>query len=261
MEEFRRSCSHPSNIRFLGIWDTVKSVGYIRPKNLPHTRHNPIVQTVRHAVSLDERRSMYAMTTWGGLDADTRPATYVPASWGTHMAQRPPIEWQDVEEVWFAGSHADVGGGYAANVSSPADVSLKWMIDEAVSHGASVSDAGYRTMQHADRIVASHLHDELRRRGTWTDLFWRCLWTTLEHVPRWELSNEPPPPSRLFRARPAGPRALGHALREQVVTVHRTAEPCYPDAEAPWAGLPVRFVGALPASSSSGALPTCRPAT
>jgi uncharacterized protein (DUF2235 family) len=71
VQEFREKYSHPCSIRFLGIFDTVKSVGYFSPRNLPHTRHNPIVQTVRHALSLHERRSFYAPTTWGGLDGDT----------------------------------------------------------------------------------------------------------------------------------------------------------------------------------------------
>ena len=111
VREFREKYSHPCNIRFLGIFDTVKSVGYLRPKNFPHTRHNPIVQTVCHALSLHERRSFYAPTTWGGVDADTRPAVYVPACWGSGR-YGPAIRWQDVKEVWFAGCHSDVGGGY-----------------------------------------------------------------------------------------------------------------------------------------------------
>ena len=78
VEAFRRTQSHPCTIRFLGVFDTVKSVGYMLPTNLPHTRHNPSVQTVRHAVSLGERRSFYALTTWGGLDGDTRPASSSP---------------------------------------------------------------------------------------------------------------------------------------------------------------------------------------
>ena len=36
-------------VNFLGLWDTVKSVGYIVPRSLPHTRRNPLVKTVRHA--------------------------------------------------------------------------------------------------------------------------------------------------------------------------------------------------------------------
>jgi uncharacterized protein (DUF2235 family) len=239
---FRRANSHPANVRFLGVWDTVKSVGYLRPKNLPHTRHNPIVQTVRHAVSLNERRSMYAMTTWGGLDADTRPATFVPAWWGVDQIGRPPIEWQDVEEVWFAGNHADVGGGYPSDQRWPADVSLRWMINEARHCELLVSEPVDQPKEGIECVSESQLHDELNRRGTWTDLFWRRWWRFLEWVPRLELNNEPPPPRRAFRWGPAGPRRLSDAYREGVVTIHRSAKDCYKKAEAPWAGVETRFV-------------------
>jgi uncharacterized protein (DUF2235 family) len=57
VDAYRRKHSRPCNVRFLGVWDTVKSVGYLKPVNLPHTRHNPIIFTARHALSLDERRS------------------------------------------------------------------------------------------------------------------------------------------------------------------------------------------------------------
>ncbi len=56
-QDFKRKYARACSIRFLGVWDTVKSVGYMFPRNLPHTRHNPIAQTVRHALSLGEHRS------------------------------------------------------------------------------------------------------------------------------------------------------------------------------------------------------------
>jgi uncharacterized protein (DUF2235 family) len=243
---FRRANSHPVNVRFLGVWDTVKSVGYLRPKNLPHTRHNPIVQTVRHAVSLGERRSMYAMTTWGGLDADTRPATFVPARWGVERLGRPPIRWQDVEEVWFAGNHADIGGGYPSDQRSPADVSLRWMVNEARHCGLLVSEPVDQPREGIACLSKSQLHDELNRRGTWTDLLCRRWWRFLEWVPRLELNNEPPPPRRMFRWGPAGPRRLSEACRDGVVTIHRSAESCYEVTDPPWAGLDTRFVNTRP---------------
>src|SRR6476659_3058634 len=46
--EQQREC----RVHFLGVWDTVKSYGGIRPVMLPHLRHNPIVDAVRHAVAL-----------------------------------------------------------------------------------------------------------------------------------------------------------------------------------------------------------------
>jgi hypothetical protein len=38
---------------------------------------------------------------------------------------------QNIKQVWFAGVHSDVGGGYPEDESGLAKVALKWMIDEA----------------------------------------------------------------------------------------------------------------------------------
>ena len=56
--DFRKyfSAKGDVNIRFLGVWDTVKAFGVFRPRSFPHLRHNPSIKTVRHAIALDERR-------------------------------------------------------------------------------------------------------------------------------------------------------------------------------------------------------------
>ena len=255
VREFREKYSHPCNIRFLGIFDTVKSVGYFSPRNLPHTRHNPIVQTVRHALSLHERRSFYAPTTWGGLDADTRPAVYVPACWSSGR-YGPAMRWQDVKEVWFAGCHSDVGGGYPREASSPADVSLRWMLEEARTHGLMIShEAEEEVKQLVTTIDKGHLHDELARHETWKDwpgwLFWKnwprwifwkdcarwIFWQVVDNCPHRDLENEPPPPRKIWRYLPAGPRDIAASLRRGRIAVHSTAPSCYEPKDYPWKDL------------------------
>jgi len=228
-EAFKDNYAHVCNIRFLGVWDTVKSVGYIFPRNLPHTRHNPIVQTVRHALSLGESRSFYAATTWGGLDGDTRPAIHLPA----HRigGEPPPIRWQDVLEVWFPGDHSDVGGGHEEQAL--ANVSLHWMINEAHEAGLRVDSSAYaEIVPNIDKLSASDVHHEMTR-----DLFWTVVWWLMEYCPRRDIDNEPPPPRlSMLRPKSLGPRALAPAAREGVVTVHRSAERCYGERSAPWKG-------------------------
>ena len=146
---FKSSFATPcKEISFLGIWDTVKSVGYIWPKSLPHTRRNPIVKTVRHALSLGERRSFFVPTTWGGLDGDTQPV----------------IEGQDIKEIWFAGSHSDVGGGYIEEESGLAKVSLRWMINEAIACRLRVDKSKCEEIFDQDPIPRLTEHDELEKR-------------------------------------------------------------------------------------------------
>jgi uncharacterized protein (DUF2235 family) len=231
---FQRNFAHVCNIRFLGVWDTVKSVGYIFPRNLPHTRHNPIVQTVRHALALGERRSFYAPTTWGGLDGDTRPAIHMRAP---RAEDEPPrIRRQDVQEVWFPGDHSDVGGGHTE--TALADVSLHWMTNEAHAAGLRVGVSGYsKIVPDIEKLSPHDLHDEMKR-----DFKWRVIWCVSEICPRRDIDNEPPPPRlSMLRPNPLGPRKLGPTARQDFVTVHSAAKRCYCEASAPWKGTKCRF--------------------
>ena len=104
--------------RFLGVWDTVSSVGWIaNPLALPDTATLPDVQTIRHAVSIDERRAFFR----------------------TNLVVRDPA--RDIQEVWFAGDHCDVGGGHAEAVSGLSKIPLQWMIGEALNAGMTFNDA------------------------------------------------------------------------------------------------------------------------
>lgn len=95
---------------FLGVWDTVKSVGWLRRQvTLPYTRENPDLKSGRHAVSIDERRSQYRPNLWAYKNSE------------------------EFQQVWFAGVHSDVGGSYAEDGLS--DVALRWMIDAALERG------------------------------------------------------------------------------------------------------------------------------
>jgi uncharacterized protein (DUF2235 family) len=242
VERFKQNEAHVCDIRFLGIWDTVKAVGYFWPKNLPHIRHNPIVRTVRHAMSLAERRTFYVPTTWGGLDGDTRPAIYIPAHLTAARegaAKRYEIEWQDLQEVWFAGDHSDVGGGRPERPL--ADVALHWMVNEAHDCGLRVRRDEYADLVRRVRttpLSPTDVHDEL-----WRMPFALGWWIT-ELAPRRDIVNEPPPPRRPPRVlRPAGRRMVANSARDGIVRVHRSATDCYEAGQpAPWNEGEVRFV-------------------
>lgn len=110
-------------IRFLGVWDTVGALGvpgslFARLDADQYAFHDtgpcPIIDFGYHAVAIDEHREDFVPTLWTG-DAPT----------GTSILQ-----------VWFAGAHADVGGGYADRTL--ADVPLLWMADRAAGHGLNL---------------------------------------------------------------------------------------------------------------------------
>lgn len=118
-EEFKVTLGQRCPVHFIGVWDTVGSVGYINNfRSFPHTAHNSEVTHVRHAVSIDERRSTF------------RQNLMSPATTG-----------QDIKNVYFAGVHSDVGGGYPPEESDLAKIAFEWMIREARNCGLDVDDA------------------------------------------------------------------------------------------------------------------------
>jgi uncharacterized protein (DUF2235 family) len=118
---FRKIFSRDCPIHFLGLWDTVSSVGWIYdPLTLQFTSQNPSVRTVRHALSIDERRCFFRQNMW-----------------------ETPGAGQDVQQVWFAGSHSDVGGSYPEKESGLSQIALRWMIREAKASGLRIDDQQY----------------------------------------------------------------------------------------------------------------------
>ena len=124
-------------IRFMGVWDTVASIITPRPdrfflfslEELLFTRSNPSVAAFRQAISIDERRRMFRLHPW-------EPGQMFRANRFVATAYDKP---QDSDQVWFAGVHADVGGGYPEAESGLSKYPLLWMIREAEKHGLSVN--------------------------------------------------------------------------------------------------------------------------
>jgi uncharacterized protein (DUF2235 family) len=124
-------------IHFLGVWDTVASVLVPRPDRLylpslqflPYTKQNNRVATFRHAIAIDERRAMFRTYRWE--DGQT---------FKTSKFAKTGIA-QDERQVWFAGVHADVGGGYAEDESGIAKFPLRWLVNEAKEHGLRLSSS------------------------------------------------------------------------------------------------------------------------
>ena len=150
METYGRKCP----IHFLGVWDTVKSVGLpLNPDVLPFSQTNPSVASVRHAVSVDEHRCYFAAYLWDPAKNYVRDAP-----------------GQNIKEVWFPGAHADVGGGYIEDQSGLAKITLKWMVDEAVSCGLVIDHGRFSAICPATSSngvsspdANASMHDELKR--------------------------------------------------------------------------------------------------
>lgn len=192
--DFKGRNSQPCTVDFLGIWDTVKAYGKIIPKSFPALRHNPTVKIVRHAVALDERRALYQMTGWGDRT-------------------------EQVKEVWFAGDHSDVGGGYKKGNPPLADAALRWMLGEANQKGLRLDP-----QKKSDFTKYEEGSLEAPRTAP-KDLWLRRGFVALDLAPRVELDNHDYPPRRLPRVLWSdGARKPGDHCFGDTVFVHHTVE-------------------------------------
>jgi len=198
--EDQRNC----HVHFLGVWDTVKSYGGLRPVMLPHLRHNPIVHAVRHAVALDEQRGWFDVTTWGGLDLDREPG----AAWSRlSEPERTAIEAQDIAEVWFRGCHSDVGGGNGD--PNTERIALRWMLGEALANGIRINDAGRSLLAPSLEPERAEIHQSHT-----------AGWRAVEVVPRLAIDNSRTWPSRVRAPAPNAQREPLKLMRSGRVAIH-----------------------------------------
>ena len=127
-------------IRFLGLFDTVGSViesGRFGPRLRSHafSSENPSVESICHAVATDERRTMFCPMLWP-------PGQEY---WGNPF-NRDAARPQETKEVWFAGGHGDVGGGYPELESGLCKVPLVWMIEQAKRCGLKFKTRSVNTL-------------------------------------------------------------------------------------------------------------------
>ncbi|KAF8330820.1 uncharacterized protein EI90DRAFT_3059374 [Cantharellus anzutake] len=61
---YKREFSRSVTIDFLGVWDTVSSVGVLFPQSLPFSQSSRTIKVFRHALALDERRVKFIPSSW-----------------------------------------------------------------------------------------------------------------------------------------------------------------------------------------------------
>lgn len=122
-------CHQNVEIEMLGVWDTVKALGLRLPvlwrwSQPRHAFHNhelgPHVRHAYQALALNETRDAFAPVLW--RDTDSFPG--------------------EVEQVWFPGSHGDVGGQLSGDSSARplSNVPLTWMLERAERLGLALPE-------------------------------------------------------------------------------------------------------------------------
>ncbi len=172
-------------IRFIGVWDTVDAVGLpfdnlsqgllklrrriwipftnwvllnlgrrvsLIQHSTTHWREwaedddlHPCIQAAYHAVSIDDERQTFHPVLWLELQSD-----------GKLKKDDSSTLLKEVEQVWFSGVHANVGGGYPKD--HLAYVSLEWMMRHAMNCEL-VFDADRITEYDQERDELGHLYD------------------------------------------------------------------------------------------------------
>lgn len=204
IDRFRKTYgARDIDVHFLGIWDTVKSYGGIRPQSLPHLRHNPAVRQVRHALALNERRSWFLPTSWGWIDGDSQLVSAV------RPDPRFESQLHKIKEVWFRGCHSDIGGGDAEKHT--ARISCRWMLGEATHAGLLLHPACKPWIFDPDDRREAEIHESFN-----------AGWWLSDQVPRWELDNHTLPPGYPFRWRGEGRRCPNDFRRNRNLYFHTT---------------------------------------
>lgn len=160
----RRRCFSGVRVKCVAVFDTVGALGI--PDNALNwigkskfafhdTRLGPVVENALHAVAIDEHRGTFKATMW----------------------ERPFNEAGEdcpkVQQVWFAGAHSDVGGGYSDH-GELGQITLYWMIRRLLALGVRFDRAKLKELAREirkDLIPASEVHDSWNFRYQWLDRF------------------------------------------------------------------------------------------
>lgn len=144
-EGFKDTFCRPCKPFFVGVWDTVGSLGYFFGKRFFDARLHPETPYGYHAISIDEQRKKFLPSIWD----EGRKGN-----------------GQTVEQVWFPGVHSDVGGGYPERGLS--DGAFVWMMRRAEQAGLRLRP-DWEDRRAPDPAEKEALHQS--RKGFWK--LWR----------------------------------------------------------------------------------------
>jgi uncharacterized protein (DUF2235 family) len=138
----------PIYVHFIGVWDTVKKLGLPgQPGSFTKHYDNPLlphhITHARHALALHDLRPEFEPTLWKGLESQLAVAP--------HSSEMPSLQ-----QVWFPGAHADVGGGYTNTDLS--DVALAWMASESEKNHLCLGPDPLRTIP---AVPSGNVHAEI----------------------------------------------------------------------------------------------------
>ena len=217
-------------IEFVGVWDTVAAYGgpfvevtrgidmMLRPLSMDNFQLNPAIRCARHAIAIDDKRESFAPLPWDEVHEQALVAA------GKVAPDR-------LSQVFFAGMHSDVGGGYADD--SLAYVSLVWMIEQARPRGLRLIPETERRIRDFANSLGP-IHDSRQGVGTMYRYQPRPIAAWLDPRPPAHWPQLDPASGRGARAKPSarqqrqaafgssaeallvGPITIHHSVRERL---------------------------------------------
>lgn len=180
-ERWMLTDARPVSIKMVGVWDTVGALG-IPFGSIPgisrsgfkflHTGLRLPLENAYHAVAIDEHRAAFAPTLWTKKFHDGVPASEIAA----------PRRIDSVEQRWFAGAHANVGGGCRSDLL--AQRPLQWLMRKAVRLGL-----GFRgTVEPSPEMVGAEISNSFE------EFAWGLYAKAKRHQPFYREIGEAPRP-------------------------------------------------------------------
>ena len=130
-------CGDKVKVAAIGVFDTVPALGFSRDDYPDDHRTNLFADEGYHAMAIDEQRN------------DFRPLRFDDRI----------MPEQTLEEVWFAGAHADVGGGYGDNTGLEW-VTRNWMLERFKKYNIFYDEPNQAQIAEAAILEKGQLHDE-----------------------------------------------------------------------------------------------------
>lgn len=118
----------------------------------------------RHAIAIDEHRADFGRVPWGIKNDQRRAGTIQKPTW--------------FRQLWFAGSHSDVGGGFPEAESGLSDITLQWMVEQLKELPDPVIIQQDKLQLDPDACAIQHcaVHDVKDAFPLWWPSKWRFSW-------------------------------------------------------------------------------------
>lgn len=144
-EEWMQAYCQAAEITMVGVWDTVGALRGARGY-----RETGLRKPIKHlfqALAIDEHRPAFAPTLWTVTKRPGSPPPFRPLA--------------SVEQRWFVGAHANVGGGYNSDLLP--QLPLQWLMEKAGALGLAFrGEVDFRDTDKAHAVYGSPIADSFR---------------------------------------------------------------------------------------------------